>query len=63
MGLPQENAYETVLRQAFCQDGGQPLGLFFGTKSGEIFGSSDGGQTWSTLMDRLPSIVSVQPGR
>lgn len=63
VGLPQENAYLTVLRQAFCQDGKRPLGLFFGTKSGELFGSTDDGQTWSTLMDRLPSIVSVQPGR
>ena len=62
-GLPQENAYLTVLRQAFCQDGRSPLGLYFGTKSGEVFGSADGGASWSTLMDRLPSIVAVQPGR
>ena len=62
-GLPQENAYLTVLRQAFCQDGRDPLGLYFGTKSGELFGSADGGSTWRTLMGRLPSIVAVQTGR
>lgn len=61
-GLPQESAYLTILRQAFCQDGRDPLGLYFGTKSGELFGSADGGTTWHTLMDRLPSIVAVQPG-
>jgi photosystem II stability/assembly factor-like uncharacterized protein/sulfur carrier protein ThiS len=59
-GLPQEDAYLNVLRQAFCHDARQPLGLFFGTQSGEIFGSVDGAETWSTLIDRLPPIVAVQ---
>lgn len=62
-GLPQESAYLTILRQAFCQDGRTPLGLYFGTKSGELFGSADGGRSWYTMMDRLPSIVAVQAGR
>lgn len=61
-GLPQESAYLTILRQAFCQDGRTPLGLYFGTKSGELFSSADGGKNWYTMMDRLPSIVSVQTG-
>jgi hypothetical protein len=34
-----------------------------GTRSGKLFGSADGGATWITLMDRLPSVVAVQPGR
>lgn len=62
-GLPQKNAYLTVLRQAFCQDGRSPLGLYFGTRSGEIFGSADSGATWLTLMDRLPPILAVQTGK
>ena len=59
-GLPQSQAYLTVLRQAFCSDGEKPLGLYFGAQSGEVFGSADGGRTWSTLAARLPPVVSVR---
>lgn len=61
-GLPQHDAYLTVLRQAFCADGRAPLGLYFGAESGELFGSSDGGATWSTLARHLPPILSVRAG-
>ena len=59
-GLPQENAYETILRQAFCHDGGDPLGLYFGTESGNVYGSTDGGSSWSALAEKLPPITSVR---
>ena len=59
-GLPQSQAYLTVLRQAFCSDGGKPLGLYFGAQSGEVFGSTDGGRTWSTIATHLPSVASVR---
>jgi photosystem II stability/assembly factor-like uncharacterized protein len=59
-GLPQSQAYLTVLRQAFCSDAGKPLGLYFGAQSGEVFGSTDGGQTWSTLAAHLPPVTSVR---
>jgi len=62
-GLPQQNTYLNVLRQAFCQDGQNPLGLYFGAKSGEVFGSVDDGASWFTVIDHLPTIVSVQCGR
>jgi len=62
-GLPQKDTYLTILRQALCQDGQDPLGLYFGTKSGTVFGSVDGGANWLTLLDHLPTIVSVQVGR
>ncbi|MFN2526778.1 MAG: MoaD/ThiS family protein [Actinomycetota bacterium] len=61
-GLPQENAYLTILRQAFCEDGREPLGLYFGATSGEVFGSSDEGATWATLASRLPPVLSVRTG-
>jgi photosystem II stability/assembly factor-like uncharacterized protein/molybdopterin converting factor small subunit len=60
-GLPQEQAHLTILRQAFCHDGGRPLGLYFGAESGEVFGSADGGQTWGTVAERLPPVLSVRP--
>jgi photosystem II stability/assembly factor-like uncharacterized protein len=59
-GLPQSQAYLTVLRQAFCSDGGKPLGLYFGATSGEVFGSADGGRTWSTIATHLPPVASVR---
>jgi photosystem II stability/assembly factor-like uncharacterized protein len=62
-GLPQENAYLTVLRQAFCHDGGDPLGLYFGTESGVVFGSANAGESWSAVAENLPPINSVRASR
>ena len=59
-GLPQSQAYLTVLRQAFCTDGASPLGLYFGAQTGEVFGSADGGRSWSTVAIRLPPVLSVR---
>jgi photosystem II stability/assembly factor-like uncharacterized protein len=59
-GLPAENAYLTVLRQAFHRRGeGPTLELYFGATSGEVFGSGDAGATWSTVATRLPPVYSV----
>ncbi|MBI4540188.1 MAG: MoaD/ThiS family protein [Gemmatimonadetes bacterium] len=62
-GLPQQNAYLTILRQAFCTDANAPLGLYFGAESGELFGSADAGRTWSTFAEHLPPILSVRCSR
>jgi hypothetical protein len=59
-GLPASDAYLTVLRQAFCHDGGEPLGLYFGAQSGEVFGSPDGGASWRTVAAHLPPVLSVR---
>jgi hypothetical protein len=61
-GLPQRHAYLTVLRQAFRADerGGGDLGLYFGATSGDLFGSVDGGETWSTVARHLPPVLSVR---
>src|SRR2546422_4719056 len=59
-GLPQRDAYLTILRQAFGHDGGDPLGLYFGATSGEVFGSADGGRTWRTVAPHLAPVTSVR---
>jgi hypothetical protein len=59
-GLPAEDAHLTILRQAFCHDGRTPLGLYFGAESGEVFGSADGGATWSTVAGHLPPVLAVR---
>ena len=62
-GLPQKDAYETVLRDAMAVDSLDPAGVYFGTRSGKLFGSSDEGKSWSALLDGLPPIVSVKAAR
>jgi photosystem II stability/assembly factor-like uncharacterized protein len=60
-GLPAENAYLTILRQAFAADGsGESMGLYFGATSGDVFGSGDAGATWFTAATKLPPVHSVR---
>lgn len=59
-GLPQKGAYETVLRDGMNTDGLDPAGIYFGTRSGELFGSLDEGKTWKLLLGGLPPIVCVK---
>ena len=59
-GLPQKNAFITVLRDAFCGDGGDPLGLWFGTRSGHVFHSADEGESWRTAAEYLPDVLCVR---
>lgn len=58
-GLPQENAYCSVMREAMSTDRMDPAGIYFGTNTGKIFGSSDEGETWHLLADNLPPVYSV----
>jgi photosystem II stability/assembly factor-like uncharacterized protein len=59
-GLPQERAYETILRDALAVDRLDPAGVYFGTRNGKVFGSADEGDTWTELADGLPPVVSVK---
>jgi hypothetical protein len=59
-GLPQEDAYVTVLRDAFTSDGADPAGLYFGTRGGQVYASHDDGDSWQTLAEHLPPILSVR---
>ena len=59
-GLPQKRAYETVLRDAITADAFDPVGIYFGTRSGQLFGSRDEGRTWLKILEGLPSVVCVR---
>jgi hypothetical protein len=59
-GLPQENAYQTVLRDAMAVDPRDPVGVYFGTTGGELYGSSDEGQSWREIAAHLPAIWAVE---
>jgi hypothetical protein len=59
-GLPQENAYETILRDGLTADTHDVAGVYFGTKSGKVYASADAGDTWTCLADALPSVCCVK---
>jgi photosystem II stability/assembly factor-like uncharacterized protein len=59
-GLPQEDAYVGVLREAMAVDRLDPVGVYFGTSTGQVYGSSDEGVTWRKVVDNLPPIWSVE---
>lgn len=59
-GLPQQDAYECVLRDGMSTDGGDPAGLYFGTRGGKLYGSADGGDRWMQISDALPPITCVK---
>jgi photosystem II stability/assembly factor-like uncharacterized protein len=59
-GLPAEHAYLTVLRQAFTRvDQGERLQLYFGSTTGDLFGSGNAGAAWTTVATRLPPVYSL----
>jgi hypothetical protein len=59
-GLPQKQAFETVLRDGLCVDSLDPAGVYFGTRSGKIFASRDEGASWKKIADGLPAVTCVK---
>jgi hypothetical protein len=59
-GLPQQDCYVNILRDAMAVDNLDPCGVYFGTTGGQVYGSADGGNTWSALARDLPSVLSVE---
>jgi photosystem II stability/assembly factor-like uncharacterized protein len=58
-GLP-DGFWSVVLRDAFCADGGDPLGLYLGTRTGEVWASGDEGRSWQQAVGHLSDILSVR---
>lgn len=59
-GLPQKRAYETVLRDAMTADSCEPIGIYFGTRSGQLFASRDEGKTWQKILEGLPPVACIR---
>jgi photosystem II stability/assembly factor-like uncharacterized protein len=59
-GLPQENAFFGVLRQAMATDRLEPAGVYAGTSSGTLYASADEGDSWTSIAQHLPVITSVE---
>jgi photosystem II stability/assembly factor-like uncharacterized protein len=59
-GLPQENCYVNVLRDAMAVDTLESCGVYFGTTGGQVYASADAGDTWSAIVRDLPPVLSVE---
>ena len=60
VGLPPSQAWWTVKRQAMSADAQNPLGLYFGTTSGELWMSRNEGERWACIARHLPEIYAVE---
>jgi photosystem II stability/assembly factor-like uncharacterized protein len=58
-GMPPDN-WTVSLRDALTVDNAEPLGIYVGTRAGEIWVSPDEGQTWTLAVDRLPDVLCVR---
>jgi photosystem II stability/assembly factor-like uncharacterized protein len=59
-GLPQQDCYVNVLRDAMAVDALDPCGIYFGTTGGQVYASADGGDRWTPIVRDLPSVLSVE---
>jgi photosystem II stability/assembly factor-like uncharacterized protein len=59
-GLPQKDCYVNVLRDAMAVDSLDACGLYFGTTGGQVYASSDAGDTWAPIVHDLPAVLSVE---
>jgi photosystem II stability/assembly factor-like uncharacterized protein len=59
-GLPQQDCYVNILRDAMAVDSLDSCGIYFGTTGGQVYASSDSGDTWKTIVHDLPSVVSIE---
>jgi photosystem II stability/assembly factor-like uncharacterized protein len=59
-GLPQENCYVNILRDASSIDTLDPCGIYFGTSGGQVYASADAGISWTAIVRDLPAVYSVE---
>jgi photosystem II stability/assembly factor-like uncharacterized protein len=59
-GLPQQDCYVNVLRDAMAVDSLDPCGVYFGTTGGQVYVSADSGDRWEPVVRDLPAVLSVE---
>jgi photosystem II stability/assembly factor-like uncharacterized protein len=59
-GLPQQDCYVNVLRDAMAVDSLDECGVYFGTTGGQVYASADSGDTWNAIVRDLPAVLSVE---
>jgi photosystem II stability/assembly factor-like uncharacterized protein len=59
-GLPQQDCYVNVLRDAMAVDSLDDCGIYFGTTGGQVYCSADGGDHWQPIVRDLPAVLSVE---
>ena len=59
-GLPQQDCYVNVLRDAMAVDTLDDCGVYFGTTGGQVYVSPNGGDSWNAIVRDLPAVLSVE---
>jgi hypothetical protein len=59
-GLPQKDTYENILRDGMTTDKLSPVGVYFGTRSGKVYGSANEGDKWMLISETLPPVLCVK---
>jgi len=59
-GLPQNDCYVNVLRDAMAVDSLDSCGIYFGTTGGQVYASADAGDSWAPIVRDLPAVLSVE---
>jgi len=59
-GLPQQDCYVNVLRDAMAADSLDPCGVYFGTTGGQVYASANAGDKWAPIVRDLPAVLSVE---
>jgi hypothetical protein len=59
-GLPQSDCDVNVLREAMAVDSLDSCGIYFGTTGGQVYGSSDSGDSWAPIVRDFPAVLSVE---
>jgi hypothetical protein len=59
-GLPQQDCYVNILRDAMAVDTLDSCGIYFGTSGGQVYVSPNAGDSWSPIVQNLPAVLSVE---